>query len=155
MERTSLDPKDLENKPVLDRTGRLLGRVRRIDFDPDHPDRGVDGFDVEVDEGTRAHYAEVGPYVELIPDEVTRVGVGEVVVSSDLEEILGRAADRATGHLGDRRPAGPAEGPGADVGQAQRLDLGPDAPDTVDVELLGEPAEDPEWGDDDWEPDWD
>lgn len=154
MERHDLTPKELEDKPVVDPAGRLLGRVRRVAYDPG---RGVEGFDVEVDDDTRTRFASLGPFVALVPEEVASVGAGQVVVHAELEELLGRAAQRARERSATRRPAGrpgerpedrPEDRPEGPRGEPtrHRLDVGPDS--TVGLELLGEPPVDPDWDED-------
>lgn len=120
MDRARLSPTELTNKEVRDADGELVGVVREVTYEPGI---GVETFDVEVDQDSPM-VAEVGPYVEMIPDEVEHVGVGEVLVSSRFEEIL----DRST-------PS------------SNRTEL-TDPDDTIGITLVDEDPVDDEWAED-------
>lgn len=92
MERARLSPTELTNKEVRDADGTVIGIVREVTYEPG---KGVETFDVEVDPET-PRVADVGPYVEMIPDEVARVDAGQVLVSSRLEDVLERSAPSPT-----------------------------------------------------------
>lgn len=124
MDRAGLSPKELTNKQVYDCDGELLGTIREVTYEPGH---GVETIDVEVDPETPG-VARVGPYVELVPDEVERVGAGEVGLATRIEEIVSRSRPTET-ELTEEEA-------------------------TIGVTLLDEPAEDEAWEGDDWTPDW-
>lgn len=120
MDRARLSPTELTNKEVRDADGELIGVVREVTYEPG---AGVETFGVEVDPDSPT-VADVGPYVEMIPDEVEHVGVGEVLVSSRLEEVVRRSAPART-----------------------RTEL-TDADDTIGITLLDEEPVDDAWAED-------
>lgn len=120
MDRARLSPTELTNKEVRDADGELIGIVREVTYEPG---KGVETFDVEVDP-EMPRVAEIGPYLQMIPDEVEHVGVGEVLVSSRFDEVVKRS--------------------GASPTRTELTD--PDA--TIGISLIDEDPVDDEWAED-------
>lgn len=120
MERGALEASELTDKTVYDPDGARIGVIRRVSTDPD---RRVASFGVEVEDPGHLQVAEVGPYVELMPDSIDHVGPGEVHLTARVAELVPEEAD-----------------------QAHRLETPPGSP--IAIELVGEPPVDPDWDDD-------